>query len=75
MILPNKYIQEKESLIGVGAILLENLSVESSITVLWDNVKNSSFIGNYERFILGLDFLFILGLVDIKEDKIVKVIR
>jgi len=75
MILPNKYIQERESLIGVGSILLESLTAESSISVLWESVKKSSYVGNYERFVLGLDFLYMLGLVDIKEEQIIRVER
>ena len=73
MILPNKYVRDSETLLGVGSILLSNMADENSLSVLWDRVKKSPNIGNYERFVLGLDLLFLLGLIEIKEDKIIKV--
>lgn len=74
MILPNKYLRENDALIGVGSILLEKLSMEKTLSGLWEEVKDASNVGNFERFILGLDLLFILGLVEIQSDKITKVV-
>lgn len=54
---------------SVGATLLQSLQVPKGISKLWDDVKNVPSIGTYERFILGLDFLFILGLIDFNEGK------
>ena len=71
MILPNKYVRVHESLIGVGSTLLSNMADENSLSVLWESVKGSSNIGNYERFVLGLDLLFLLGVIEIIEDKII----
>jgi hypothetical protein len=72
MILPNKYLQEHETLLGVGAILLEKLSTKKSLSELWENSKNISNINNYERFILALDMLFIFGLITIKDNELVR---
>lgn len=71
--MPNKYMRENETLIGVGSILLKHLSVERTLSDLWDSVKEISCVGNFERFVLGLDLLFVLGLVEINNDKLVKV--
>ncbi|MDX1950145.1 MAG: ABC-three component system middle component 6 [Rickettsiales bacterium] len=73
MILPNKYLREHETLIGVGSLLLKHLTVEKTLSSLWDEVKSASNIGNFERFVLGLDLLFLLGLVETKSDKIARV--
>lgn len=73
MILPNKYLREHEALIGVGSLLLKYLSVEKTLSGLWDEVKSAPNIGNFERFVLGLDLLFLLGLVETRSDKIVRV--
>ncbi len=73
MIMPNKYMREKEALIGVGSILLNHLSVERNLSDLWEIVKDTPSVGNFERFVLGLDLLFVLGLVEIKSEKLVKV--
>ncbi len=74
MILPTKHINEHEALIGVGAIILKQLSAETDLSVLWDDIKENSAVGNYERFILGLNFLFLLGLINIKNNKITQVL-
>ena len=73
MILPNKYVSDYESLLGVGSVLLGNMTDDNSLTVLWERVKGSPNIGNYERYVLGLDLLFLLGLIEVKEDRIFKV--
>ncbi len=73
MIMPNKYMSENEALIGVGSVLLKHLSIEISLTDLWESVKDTSCIATFERFVLGLDLLFVLGLVEIKNEKLVKV--
>ena len=73
MILPNKYIQENVALIGVGATVLSHLSFDQSLSSLWENMKNLTNVNNFERFVLALDLLFVLGLVEFKNNKIVKV--
>ena len=73
MILPNKHIREEEALIGVGAILLTRISSSVLLSELWEQVKEISNIGNYERFILGLDLLFLLGLIKIEDNHIKKI--
>lgn len=73
MILPNKHIREEEALIGVGAILLKKISSSVLLSELWEQVKEISNIGNYERFILGLDLLFLLGLIKIEDNHIKKI--
>ncbi len=74
MILPNKYIKENEALIGAGTILLNLLSGEKALSDLWESVKEIPNIGNYERFVLSLDLLFILGLIEFRNNKLIKVI-
>ncbi len=74
MIMPNKFLSEHDALIGVGSVFLDKLAVGKTLSTLWDETKDISNIGNFERFILGLDLLFILGLIEVKIDKIIKVI-
>jgi hypothetical protein len=73
MIMPNKYIREDEALIGIGGILLKKLSSEKSLSELWDSSKKLSNIGTYERFILALDMLFILNLICLQDNKIMRI--
>lgn len=73
MILPTKFIEEQDTLLRVGIDLLDIVGRERRITNLWDEAKNIPNIETYERFILGLDLLFCFGLVDFKEDLIIRI--
>lgn len=73
MIMPTKYLREDETLLGVGAILLKELSSKKSLSELWENSKNINHIGNFERFILTLDMLFIFGLITMKDNELMRV--
>ncbi|WP_066973097.1 ABC-three component system middle component 6 [Methanobrevibacter filiformis] len=68
MIMPNKYLTEKETLIGAGAVVIKNCSSKRSLSKLWDEVKDNDSIYNFERFVLTLDMLFILGVLDFDEN-------
>lgn len=72
MIMPNKYIQEDDALIGAGAIVISLLSSGQTLSSLWDKVKASTKISNFERFILTLDLLCLLGLIEFENNNIVK---
>lgn len=72
MILPTKYLNESETILGVGAVILEKLNDEISLSELWESTKRNYFVGTYERFILALDLLFILGIIETKNNKIVR---
>jgi hypothetical protein len=63
MILPTKHIQEKDTLLGVGATILEYLNHSKPVSRLWDEVKIEDNVGTFERYILALDMLFLFGLI------------
>lgn len=67
MILPTKHISTKHSLIGLGAVILKYLSKPTTITGLWDKVRLIPEIGTYKRFILSLDFLYMIKAIDYSE--------
>ncbi len=70
MILPTKIIHTEKSLLGIGAILLQTLSLPLSISALWEKVKTKKEINSFEFFILSLDFLYIIGAISYKDGKI-----
>ena len=72
MILPNKHINLDRSILGEGAALLGQLARPLTVTGLWERNKAHSDIGNFERFILTLDFLFTIGALDLRDDLLVK---
>lgn len=67
MILPTKHISPDNSLLGVGATILQNLRREQTSVRLWEQVRAMPNIGNYERFILALDLLFALDAISLEE--------
>lgn len=74
MIMPTKYIKENESLLALGALIIKEINNEgSTLSSIWDNLKDNEDIFNFKRFILTLNMLFLLGLIDIRNNRIIKV--
>lgn len=72
MIVPNKVTSLKESVIGKIAFILEAISeAEQNITELYINAGNK--FEDINEFILALDVLYVLEVIEINQDK--KVIR
>lgn len=65
MILPTKHISPPRSLLGVGALVLTHLDRPCTVTALWDRVHVLPEVATFERFVLALDLLYIMGVVDI----------
>ena len=71
MILPNKNIILSNSLLGLGQIILENLNARETTSSLWSKVRGVK-INSFEKFVLVLDFLYTLKLVDINNGMVHK---
>ena len=72
MILPTKHIRISESLIGLGGYLLSILKKPMTIDELWilyEKTNNKRFPAyhTFDNVILSLDFLYLMGSVDINE--------
>jgi hypothetical protein len=65
MIAPNKYVNTKNSLLGQASSLLAMRKNGTTVSSLWDEIREKENDISYERFILCLDFLYILGVVDL----------
>ncbi len=72
MILPDKNIKLEYSLLNCGAILLQEISMPQTLSLLWEKVKNNEVIINYEKFLLTLDFLYAINAVSLKDGLIVR---
>ncbi|MCC3359371.1 ABC-three component system middle component 6 [Bacillus sp. REN16] len=76
MILPQKHIKLSESIFAMGAIILSLLDNRKSIGIdeLWEKLmsknRNDKIIDNYsfDKFIISLDYLFTIGVVDTNEN-------
>jgi hypothetical protein len=67
MILPNKHISVSRSFLGSGAIIIEQMNQSETITTLWNKVSTNPNFDNFEKFILTLDFLYMIGAIQIDE--------
>ena len=72
MIAPTKHISIDASLIGVGAAVLRLLPEPRTITALWEACRQITAIGTFQRFILALDLLYILGAIDMTDGVITR---
>jgi hypothetical protein len=64
MIIPDKNILLSQSLLGLGAALLEKSEPPQTVSSLWEKVRKSSEIRSYEKYVLALDLLFTLNLIE-----------
>lgn len=63
MILPSKHIPQSQALLGVGAVLLQEIGQPRTVTSLWERIRSHQSVGTFERFVLALDMLHIMGVV------------
>lgn len=61
MILPDKNIKLEYSLLKCGALVLESLEVPLTISALWEKLKEQKVFVGYEKFILTIDFLYMIN--------------
>ncbi|MFR6072950.1 ABC-three component system middle component 6 [uncultured Holdemanella sp.] len=67
MILPDKNIKLEYSLLNCGALILDEIREPKTISLLWEQVKQKETLDNYEKFVLTLDFLFIINAIKLND--------
>lgn len=72
MILPNKNIYLRHSLLGFGALLLEEFQKGDTVSSLWERVRKSTEINTFEKYVFSLDFLYMLQVITIKDGILIK---
>lgn len=75
MILPSKHITAKHSLLGIGGIIVSALDREKTVSALWDCVRNDRNVRTFQRFVLALDLLYLMGVIDYSEGLVRKVVH
>lgn len=55
------------SLIGTGSKILVELKVPQTVSSLWEKARAINEIKNFEKFVLTLDFLYSIGLIELEE--------
>ena len=72
MILPDKNIRLEYSLLSCGAILLAEIAEPQTLSLLWDKVRYNEAFVSYEKFLLTLDYLYIIKTITLKEGLLVR---
>jgi hypothetical protein len=67
VILPDKHIGLQHSLLGAGGAILAQVERPMTVSALWDAVRSAPEVHDYPRFVLALDFLFAIGVIDYTE--------
>lgn len=70
MILPTKHLPTKHSLIGCGAHVVKHMRRPRKISALWEDVRADGDLTSFNKFLLTLDALYILGIITKVEDRI-----
>jgi hypothetical protein len=65
MILPTKHVNPLDSLLGVGALILERLQTMKTVTQLWDEMCDLPQVAAFDRIVFGLDLLYMMGLIEL----------
>ena len=65
MIFPNKNIRLEYSLLGCGAMVLRAMQKGDTVSALWERVREEKTIVSYEKFILTLDYLYMIGAIQL----------
>ena len=63
-ILPTKHVPARQSLIGLGGLVLSHLEMESTLSELWEQMRVLPEVGTFTRLVLALDLLFAMGIVE-----------
>lgn len=72
MILPDKYIPLEETYLGLGWRALRLLERPQTVNSLWRQMKDIPEVASYQRFILTLDFLFLLHAIELGDDLLLR---
>jgi len=75
MILPTKHISASTSLLSVGESVLRKLERPTTPSSLWEAVRIIPEVGTWQRFILTLDLLHIMGVLDFRDGLLMRVER
>lgn len=78
MILPDKNITLPNSILGIGSDIITVLEVPQTVTSLWEKTRRIRKIGDdaitFEKFILTLDFLYTMGLIEYNKGLVSRVL-
>jgi hypothetical protein len=73
MIMPTKHVAPRDALLGVGGRLLPLLARPRTVPALWHAARETASVESYGRFVLALDLLYLMGVVEFRNGLIQRV--
>lgn len=70
---PTKYVPIEYSILGIGAIILEDLHVNDTISSLWDRLNKNDKIRTFNRFAEGLTILYAANIIKLEDGVLSKI--
>lgn len=72
MILPDKNIRLKYSLLNCGACILSKFNEPQTLSSLWNKVRVNEELMSYEKFLLTLDFLYMIQAIRLQNGLLIR---
>lgn len=72
MILPDKNISLKYSLLNCGKLVLENLANPTTVSGMWSSIGKYEEFTSFDKYILTLDFLYMINAIDLRNGLLVR---
>lgn len=78
MVFPKKHIKVKESLIGIGGIVLEIIDEPCAVDKIWEDYtsyikeKNFGHPQSFDNLVLAIDVLFAFDLIKLNQDSLIE---
>ena len=73
ILLPDKNRKLSRSIVGMGAQVLRSLKSPQTVSSSWEKSRDMKSILTFEDFVLAVDFLFTINLVQMDEGILKKV--
>lgn len=64
--LPNKYVPIPYSILGVASFLAASITLNDTVSTLWDRVREDDRVRTFDRFAEGLTLLHAGGILQLE---------
>ena len=78
MILPSKHLSQERALLTVGGRILQHIQEPMTVSALWERLRthkegtDSRRAFHYDKFVLTLDILFMIGAVSLEDGRLTR---
>ena len=70
MLLPTKHRPIDKSAVGLAAIVLRSFTGRPTVSELWERAARGG-VSTFDQYVMALDLLFLLGIVEYRDGRLV----